>query len=153
MRPPLGLSALAHASSWELGTRAQAILELDAPQLSVFAAHSIPASFSQANATALADIVAIADGAVSKLPADDTPRPLDSGAGGDPPSMGIAVLLASATAGPNATRYSQAAQNQLAFVLSSLPRAPDGAISHRAEQVQLWADFVYMTPPFIAVRP
>jgi rhamnogalacturonyl hydrolase YesR len=30
------------------------------------------------------------------------------------------------------------------------PRASNGAISHRTSQVQLWADFVYMAPPFIA---
>lgn len=30
------------------------------------------------------------------------------------------------------------------------PRAPNGAISHRDSQAQLWADFVYMAPPFIA---
>jgi rhamnogalacturonyl hydrolase YesR len=29
-------------------------------------------------------------------------------------------------------------------------RAPNGAISQRVSQVQLWADFVYMAPPFIA---
>lgn len=27
---------------------------------------------------------------------------------------------------------------------------PEGAISHRANQAQLWADFVYMVPPFIS---
>jgi len=30
------------------------------------------------------------------------------------------------------------------------PRASNGAISHRESQVQLWSDFVYMAPPFIA---
>ncbi|KZW02485.1 glycoside hydrolase family 105 protein [Exidia glandulosa HHB12029] len=142
--------ATAAKQSWELGTRAQALLELDNSPLSVFTPGSIPPPFSKANTTALQDVLSIAQNAVSKLNKDNTPRPLDAGAGGDPPSMGIAVLLANASGGANATDYAQAAQNQLAFVLDKLPRSSDGAISHRAEQVQLWADFIYMTPPFIA---
>lgn len=39
---------------------------------------------------------------------------------------------------------------QLNHLLYNVPRAPNGAISHREDQVQLWADFVYMAPPFIA---
>ncbi|EJD47722.1 Six-hairpin glycosidase [Auricularia subglabra TFB-10046 SS5] len=141
--------ATAAKQSWELGTRAQALLELDAPQYSVFNEGSIPPPAKVADDAALADVLAIASNAVAELPRDNTPRPLDSGAGGDPPSMGIAVLLANATGGPNATQYAQAAQNQLDFVLR-LPRSHDGAISHRVEQTQLWADFIYMTPPFLA---
>ena len=46
--------------------------------------------------------------------------------------------------------YASAASDQLAYLLDVAPRAPNGAISHRASQAQLWADFVYMAPPFIA---
>jgi len=67
---------------------------------------------------------------------------------GDPASMGVAVLLANQTL-KNAT-YAKAAFEQLYYLLDVAPRAPNGAISHRASQVQLWADFIYMAPPFIA---
>jgi rhamnogalacturonyl hydrolase YesR len=46
--------------------------------------------------------------------------------------------------------FSTAAEQQLDFLLHVAPRAPNGAISHREDQVQLWADFIYMAPPFIA---
>ena len=46
--------------------------------------------------------------------------------------------------------FASAASDQLAYLLDVAPRAPNEAISHRASQVQLWADFIYMAPPFIA---
>jgi len=49
----------------------------------------------------------------------------------------------------NAT-YAKAAAEQLYYLLDVAPRAPNGAISHRASEVQLWDDFIYMAPPFIA---
>jgi len=130
--------------SWELGTRAQTLLELDAPEFSVFHEDSLPPKFSGQAPAGIRDVLTIASNAVSRLPEDSTPRPLDGGAGGDPPSLGIAVLLAHASNPANASRYLQAAENQLAFVLNDLPRSSAGAISHRAEEVQLWSDFVYM---------
>ncbi|KAG9041159.1 hypothetical protein FS837_012652, partial [Tulasnella sp. UAMH 9824] len=36
------------------------------------------------------------------------------------------------------------------FLLNQAPRTDDGAISHRSERVQLWSDFIYMAPPFMA---
>ncbi|OBZ73000.1 hypothetical protein A0H81_07148 [Grifola frondosa] len=46
--------------------------------------------------------------------------------------------------------YAGAARDQLNYLLQDVPRTTDGAISHRVEQVQLWSDFVYMVPPFLA---
>jgi rhamnogalacturonyl hydrolase YesR len=43
-----------------------------------------------------------------------------------------------------------AASQQLDYLLHVAPRAPNGAISQRESQVQLWSDFIYMAPPFIA---
>ncbi|EJD46957.1 glycoside hydrolase family 105 protein [Auricularia subglabra TFB-10046 SS5] len=142
--------------SWELGTRAQALLELDSPRFSVFAKSSIPPPKPKKDdATNIADVIQIATNAVDAIPHDDSPKPLVIGtniAGGDPPSMGVAVLLASTTGAKEFSKetYTQAAQNQLDFVLHKIPQTPDGAISHRVEQVQLWDDFVYMVPPFLA---
>jgi len=53
-------------------------------------------------------------------------------------------------ADPTNTTYASAATEQLDYLLDDAPRAPNGAISHRERQVQLWADFLYMAPPFIA---
>jgi rhamnogalacturonyl hydrolase YesR len=46
--------------------------------------------------------------------------------------------------------YAQAAADQLTFLLSEAPKTSPGAISHRADEVQLWSDFIYMVPPFLA---
>jgi rhamnogalacturonyl hydrolase YesR len=38
----------------------------------------------------------------------------------------------------------------LNYLLNVAPKASNGAISQRESEVQLWADFIYMAPPFIA---
>jgi rhamnogalacturonyl hydrolase YesR len=38
----------------------------------------------------------------------------------------------------------------LDYLLNVAPKAADGTISTRQSEVQLWSDFVYMAPPFIA---
>lgn len=75
----------------------------------------------------------------------------NDGAVGDPASIGPAVLLANWTKTDLTNNaYSIAAGEQLDYLLNHAPRTPQGAISHRTDQAQLWADFVYMAPPFIA---
>ena len=49
--------------------------------------------------------------------------------------MGVAVLLANQTLA-NAT-YAEAAAHELDFLLNYVPRAPNGAISHRISEAQL----------------
>ncbi|PCH34536.1 hypothetical protein WOLCODRAFT_106156 [Wolfiporia cocos MD-104 SS10] len=45
--------------------------------------------------------------------------------------------------------YARAIQEQLEYTLTVVPRTSDGANSHHIEQVQLWADSVYVIPPFL----
>lgn len=73
---------------------------------------------------------------------------MEDGATGDPASMGIAVLLTGRAL--NNRTYASAVADQLVFLLAHAPRSHSGAISHRVEEVQLWNDFIYMGPPFIA---
>ncbi len=65
--------------------------------------------------------------------------------------LGAAVLLRNWTlpTGQN-DAYATAAKNQLNYLLNVAPKASNGAISQRESEVQLWADFIYMAPPFIA---
>lgn len=87
----------------------------------------------------------------TQLP-DGTPI-VDDAAAGDPAALGMAVVLAGKATGDavvNNTKYSDAAQRQIDYLLYHVPRAPNGAISHRRDEVQLWADNVYMVPPFFA---
>ncbi|KAF9265957.1 hypothetical protein L218DRAFT_1019001 [Marasmius fiardii PR-910] len=153
--------------SWEIGTRAQALLELDAPDYSVF---SSKRPFPQDGQSSISDVLTIArdvvrnqtqttnsNGTTSTSTSTSTgPLPLmrdDSAA--DPASIGPAVLLAAWTNSQNqdgsGLNYTAAAKSQLEYLYSSaVPKTSDGAISHRVPEVQLWSDFVYMVPPFLA---
>ena len=65
---------------------------------------------------------------------------VSGGAAGDPPSIGVAVLLANWTGrgAADGLDYAGAAKDQLEFLLEKVPQTSDGAISHRTEQTQLW---------------
>ncbi|KAF8734265.1 hypothetical protein AX14_003490 [Amanita brunnescens Koide BX004] len=148
--------------SWELGTRAQAILSLNAPGFSVYSRTELPPptsadTFGSGNATGLAPFFDIARTTVlSRNQANggaSGPQPLIQGDGsaGDPASIGFAVLLANWTGQDNGQiDYEGAANDQLSYLLLDVPKTSDGAISHRVSEVQLWSDFVYMVPPFLA---
>jgi rhamnogalacturonyl hydrolase YesR len=71
---------------------------------------------------------------------------LPKGASGDPASVGIAALLI----GQTYPEYTAAAERQEAHLINDVPRWPNGAISQREAYAELWADFVYMAPPFLA---
>ncbi|PSS37321.1 hypothetical protein PHLCEN_2v798 [Hermanssonia centrifuga] len=139
--------------SWELGTACEAEAELASPALSVFRASAFPPPTHlnpaiTGNSTAMIDI---ATNIVETKVPGTLPLTDGDGAVGDPASLGVAVLLANWTRDDlSDDSFSVAAQEQLDYLLTGAPRTEDGAISHRDTQVQLWADFVYMAPPFIA---
>ncbi|KAI0638264.1 Six-hairpin glycosidase [Trametes polyzona] len=136
--------------SWEIGTALEALTELEWPSLSVFGG-SLPPPVKLPSGTA-ADVIQWATKVVrSKSNPNSLPLIDGDGAVGDPASIGVAVELTNWTRTDRANHeFSTAAGHQLKYLLEVAPRASDGAISHRSEQVQLWADFVYMAPPFIA---
>ena len=95
--------------------------------------------------SALADVVAIAHNVVQaqngSAAAGPTPLVQTPGvAAGDPASLGVAVLLANWTGvgQSDGLDYGTAARAQLEYLLNDVPRTSDGAISHRADEVQLW---------------
>jgi len=144
--------------SWELGVRAQAILEFNATTYSVFSATPLPppARVPDALSAALAPYFGIARDIVGAQNATgDGPQPLmEDGSAADPAANGPCVLLANWTAADgadSANDYAGAARRQLEYLLSDVvPKTADGAISHRVSEVQLWSDFMYMVPPFLA---
>ncbi|KAG5651115.1 hypothetical protein H0H81_009802 [Sphagnurus paluster] len=152
--------AVAAQQSWELGTRAQAILSLNATSYSVLTpstplppARSIPDSLT----SPLAPFFEIARSTVANRGNSNKnitgPQPLMAdGSAADPASIGFAVLLANWTGQGlhDGLDYAGAAKDQLDYLQFDVPRTSDGAISHRVSQVQLWSDFVYMVPPFLA---
>ncbi|WVQ94887.1 hypothetical protein IAU59_001972 [Kwoniella sp. CBS 9459] len=147
-------------ASWENGTRSQAILESKYPDLSVFAQKAPFPLASDMTSGSIPEIIDIAQVTMENRPASSNAITslngstlLEDGAAGDPASLGIAVLLANATtdnAQVNEVGYGDAATAELNYLLHSVPKAPNGAISHRTDQAQLWSDSVYMVPPFLA---
>ncbi|KIY72983.1 hypothetical protein CYLTODRAFT_417495 [Cylindrobasidium torrendii FP15055 ss-10] len=137
-------------NSWELGTAAEALLEFSYPSYSVFNESAFPPSTAVSISTTAADVYTIAYDVVSNMSSDAVTLMQDD-AVGDPPSIGVAVLLANWTQQSYDTAaFGSAASKQLNYLLNDAPRSDAGAISHRAEQVQLWADSVFMVPPFLA---
>ncbi|KIM74461.1 hypothetical protein PILCRDRAFT_702405 [Piloderma croceum F 1598] len=145
--------------SWELGTRSQALLELNAKSYSVLSDNPLPPPSTIATnlGDAMSTVLGIAKSVVSNRSVSNGgkigPQPLmNDSAAGDPASLGMVVLLANWT-GQQRTDgldYAGAAQDQLDFLFQDVPQTSDGAISHRTDQLQLWSDFVYMAPPFLA---
>ncbi|KAJ3917530.1 glycoside hydrolase family 105 protein [Lentinula edodes] len=140
---------------WELGTRAQALLEHNVRDFSVFSLTLPSTSVPSDTSSAIAPVFSIAKGVVNNRTAVNGnitgPQPLvtdDSAA--DPASIGPAVLLANWTNLGDGVDYAGAALDQLNFLYEKVPKTSDGAISHRTGEVQLWSDFVYMVPPFLA---
>ena len=128
--------------SWEYGTVAEALLEWNSPKLSIwndpFPNGKIP-TLNAENVSALSyvkpfirtDNITLVDG---------------DGAAGDPAALGIPALLI----GKTDKKYWDAATRQEQHLINDVPRWPNGAISHRERVAELWADFVYMVPPFLA---
>jgi hypothetical protein len=151
----------ASRGSWEIGTAAQAILEYHAPALTPFSsAHSLspdspPIAVPDYIRTSSAQIYDNRPSA-STCPWGRGKVLWPEGAVGDLGSLVPILIVASdaeARAGnrERAAQYADAAEKQVDYLLHDAPRAADGTMSHRAEQVQFWADFVYMTPPAVAL--
>ncbi|KAH8829564.1 Six-hairpin glycosidase-like protein [Flagelloscypha sp. PMI_526] len=127
--------------SWEFGTTVEALLELYDADVSVFGSQPFPAPSNLTDIKGLnyaSEKIIITKGKDALSPAD--------GSIGDPASLGIGAYLL----GKQDDRFKKAAENQLRLVVEKAPRWTNGAISHRANVAELWADFMYMAPPFIA---
>ncbi|KAI0260506.1 Six-hairpin glycosidase-like protein [Gloeopeniophorella convolvens] len=137
--------------SWEIGTLAEALTEVEWSRLSTFAPGSVPPPPRLPWYEHASDVLTIAEDTIDQKANGTLALADGDGSVGDPASLGQAVLLCNWTRVDLLdTRFSSAAGEQLGFLLGFAPRADSGAISHREDQVQLWADFVYMAPPFIA---
>lgn len=133
--------------SWEWGTAIQASLEVLNPELSVFSTSAFP----NGKIPAVTGAISCYDGldyAQRKINLTGNALADGEGAVGDPASMGVgALLLGAASSGDRA--YTAAAERQLATIMAA-PRYYNGALSQRADVAELWADNMFMTPPFLA---
>ncbi|KAJ6529235.1 hypothetical protein B0H19DRAFT_968408 [Mycena capillaripes] len=126
--------------SWEYGTATQALLELEHPSWSVFGPKPFPVpTLDPAKISSLAY-------AASKIVFGANGLSDGDGTVGDPASLGVAAVMLGMTNNSFAT----AAQSEIDYLVELAPRWDNGAISQRADVPELWADFMYMAPPFIA---
>ncbi|KAL9633102.1 MAG: hypothetical protein Q9164_004899 [Protoblastenia rupestris] len=129
--------------SWEYGTAAEALIELHNPELSVFSQHPFPGG-----KLPLVDVEKTPGLKYAKALIRTGQQTLIDGDGsaGDPASLGVVCLLI----GQTHKEYAIAAESQARFILEKTPRFKNGAISHRENVAELWADFTYMVPPFLS---
>ncbi|KAJ6465620.1 hypothetical protein C8R47DRAFT_1056834 [Mycena vitilis] len=128
--------------SWEYGTATEALLELYNPLYSVFG--PAPFAIHPLDAPAVPSLAY----AASKIALGTGANGLSDGDGavGDPASLGVGAVMLGRT---NAS-FAAAAQSEIDYMIDAAPRWANGAISQRADIPELWADFMYMAPPFIA---
>ncbi|KAI0393996.1 hypothetical protein F5Y17DRAFT_281626 [Xylariaceae sp. FL0594] len=129
--------------SWEFGAFSESLLEWYNPELSVFSPSPFPdgkipvaqvnevESLSYAHPHIWTNSTALIDG---------------DGAAGDPASLAVPAILI----GQTEPSYLSAAERQIKHLIDDVPRWSNGAISHREDYAELWADFVYMAPPALA---
>lgn len=125
--------------SWEWGTAAEALLELYDNDLSVFGPNPFPSGKipnADPNIFALAYARSFIDTSGQVLVADS--------AVGDPASLGVSAILL----GQSDSTYLGAADRQANYILNIAPKWSNGAISHRGDVAELWADNMAMSFPF-----
>ncbi|GAA5939522.1 hypothetical protein JCM3775_004849 [Rhodotorula graminis] len=138
--------------TWTSGTHMEALLELDYPDLSVFASASYPPS--TLGSSPPSEVDSIVASWASKRPSWTKELAWDNGgAAADPAALGVGWLVAAAFVDESTqAAYQSYAEQEVNYLLNSVPRFSDGAISHRppGEAASAWADFCSMVPPFLA---
>ena len=137
--------------SWEIGTVTEAVLELINPDKAVFASAANGAKRGPFPRGKIPKAWVKMDEALvwlhTNVRVNDGPTLLwDAFSVSDPASIGVGAVLI----GQHWYGWYQAAGRQKDFLLQQAPRYANGAISHRVEVAEVWADGVMMFPPFLA---
>ncbi|POW10063.1 hypothetical protein PSTT_06313, partial [Puccinia striiformis] len=133
---------------WEYGAQSEVLLELHYQDLSVYSTtRKLPLSEEDGPIPTPQSLLDLIDPILARRDPNILPLVEGDGSAGDPASLGIAVLVARQL---QPTNYRKLAEGQLDWSMNHVPRCPEGAISQRNDEVQFWADFMYMLPPFLA---
>jgi hypothetical protein len=131
--------------SWEYGTLAEALLELEDRDLSVYCKGSFPRDRFPWPKIRDAEGLKYASQYIRKDGSETLCE--DSTGVADPASLGVPALLL----GQHHPEYLLAAKLQTEYLLNTAPRYEGKVISHRKDVEEVWADFIYMVPPFLAM--
>ncbi|PNP59720.1 hypothetical protein THARTR1_00599 [Trichoderma harzianum] len=127
--------------SWEWGTAAEALLELYNPELSVFSANPFPnGAVPKASGSTFA--LTYARQFINR----NSQVLVGNSAVGDPASLGVSAILL----GQSDNTYIGAASREADYLLNNAPKFSNGAISHRPDVAEIWADNMAMSFPFLA---
>ncbi|GAA5912049.1 uncharacterized protein JCM6883_007091 [Sporobolomyces salmoneus] len=150
--------------SWEIGTHLEALISFSFPSLSVYSSafDKISPSTSPLPTQVLSSVSYLI---AQSPPSSSQLQIVRDGSAADPVSIAPFYVLsnytlednedtlptnASDVQGARKETVIQAVNNQVEAILQRTPRTSDGAISHRSESTELWSDFMYMVPPFLA---
>ena len=136
--------------SWEMGTAAEALLELYDGELSVFGRRASPFAHPASSPPPDLEHAKSLLYAKSRINTHADSHELQDGHGAaaDPASLGVSAALL----GRADPQFADAVRRQVEYLLTAVPRFRNGAISHRAAYAELWADSVYMVPPLLAYQ-
>ncbi|EJC98921.1 uncharacterized protein FOMMEDRAFT_170730 [Fomitiporia mediterranea MF3/22] len=135
-------------TSWEQGTAAAGVLEIENPEYSVFAENPFSVKGLPVGALRLALSAAVRQGPDGRL-SQNINDGLD-GAALDGASAGPFTLLGAMTEPSRAKYFQNATDRQLNYLLNIAPKTKTGAISMRNDSRAYWDDGVFMAPPFLA---
>ncbi|KAM0747198.1 hypothetical protein T439DRAFT_328960 [Meredithblackwellia eburnea MCA 4105] len=144
----------AATDTWVSGTQTIALLELDYPSYSVFTPSSLT-SLANSSDPVPTEVNSIITSWYTKRSSSSVQfADVSGGAAGDPASLGTAWIIAALTDGGMKLKmtYATIIQKEVNYLLNTVPKTSDGAISMRpaGEAVQIWSDFIFMVPPFLA---
>ena len=132
---------------WEIGTVAEAVLELISPEKAIFGANPFPGGRIPSSWFKLDEALSYV---YTNIHIDGGGQTLyhDNFSVSDPASLGVAAVML----GQHWSRsgWYEAAGRQEDYLLNDALRYSNGAISHRVEVAELWSDAVFMVPPFLA---
>lgn len=148
--------ARAGGASWENGTKAQALIEFAYQDFSPFSTtFGNPLTELSLSQSIPDEIIDIARTTLQQRPSSSNTSGvvgvgslLEDGSSADPAALGVSVLLANASAAVGTQEvknvgWGEAAESELRYLLQEVPRNSQGAISHRADQPQLWCEFTF----------
>ncbi|KAI5457579.1 Six-hairpin glycosidase-like protein [Mariannaea sp. PMI_226] len=127
--------------SWEKGTAAEALLELRNNELSVFGPNPFPDGKIPVTSPSIGPLAYVHD--FIEL---GQRQLVSNSAAGDPASLGVSAILI----GQTEEAFLTAAKEEAEYLLNDVPRYKNGAISHRPDVAELWADNTAMSFPFLA---